>query len=428
MLRRAGLCCLEHRLPGQSDEVRAAKGPVRPARGTGALLEVEAGKTFLSDEARLDESGVRGSCLPTKADGDQNGSSPRRVEGDERVSYEILTPMGSPKPSSDRDSNTPEASPSGISEFIARVLAQLTLSAWLPAAFLTASIAVLLQFRSSRSADILGAVRKLTTNPIQVLVLIIPLLVIATVVTQAFSFEAIRTLEGYWPGRGIVSLARTLMIRRHIRKKRSIAKRRIEESVSALGAAMPAMLMSGIPFPIVKALEAYFSGKEPPQLTSEEQEVVLTTEWRNWCEPWRLAKVDHLSKQEERYPDSFRILPTKLGNLLRATEDKLSYAAGDLQGYALQRYDMVSRQVQIQHDVYRTRLEMYCTLVFVSASLVLLTPVVLLDRVDVVAIVVTAVSFAVMSIVSYIASLASADGYCFALRQMDSVPAAANPT
>ena len=337
-------------------------------------------------------------------------------------------PWVRPSPSSDGDCNTAAASPSGISEFIVRVLAQLTLSAWLPAAFLTASVAVLLQFRSSKSADILSAVRKLTTNPIQVLVLIIPLLVIATVVTQAFSFEAIRTLEGYWPGRGIVNLARTLMIRRHIHKKESIAKRRVEESVKALGAAMPAMLMSGIPFPIVKALEAYFSGKEPPQLTSEEQEVVLTTEWRNWCTPWQLAKVDHLSNEEARYPDSFRILPTKLGNLLRATEDKLSYAAGDLQGYALQRYDMVSRQIQIQHDVYRTRLEMYCTLVFVSASLTLLTPVSLLGRVNVFAIVVTAASFAVMSIVSYIAALASADGYCFVLKQMDRLSMSADPT
>jgi hypothetical protein len=36
-----------------------------------------------------------------------------------------------------------------------------------------------------------------------VLVIMILLLVVATVVTQAFSFEAIRALEGYWPGCGL---------------------------------------------------------------------------------------------------------------------------------------------------------------------------------------------------------------------------------
>jgi hypothetical protein len=333
--------------------------------------------------------------------------------------------MASPSLASDADSDASAASPSGISAFIARVLAQLTLSAWLPAAFLTAGGAILLQFRSARSANLLNAVRELTADPVQVLVIIIPLLVIAAVVTQAFSFQAIRALEGYWPG-GPVSFARTLMIRRHIHKKKAITKRRLAETEKALRTAMPAMLMSGIPFPIVKALEAYLSGKEPPQLTSEEREVAVSTQWRSWCDAWRVAKVDHLMNEEESYPDTFRILPTKLGNLLRATEDQLRHTDDDLQGYALRRYEMVPRQVQIQHDVYRTRLEMYCTLVFVCGSLALFTPIALLGRVNIIALAITFASFAVMSVVSYLAALTSADGYCFALRQMDeSFPASA---
>ena len=43
----------------------------------------------------------------------------------------------------------------------------------------------------------------------------------------------------------------------------------------------------------------------------------------------------------------------------------------------------------------------------------------LLGRVNIATIVITFTSFAVMSAVSYLAALASADGYCFALRQMD---------
>ena len=158
---------------------------------------------------------------------------------------------------------------------------------------------------------------------------------IAAVVTQAFSFQAIRALEGYWPGRGLVSFARTLMIRRHVRRKSAITKRRLTEAEKALRTAMPEMLMSGIPFPIVKALESYLSGKEPPPLKSEEREVVASTEWRSWCDAWRLAKVDHLMNEEKGYPETLRGLPTKLGNLLRATEDQLRHTDGDLQGYAV---------------------------------------------------------------------------------------------
>jgi hypothetical protein len=221
-----------------------------------------------------------------------------------------------------------------------------------------------------------------------------------------------------------VSFARTIMIRRQVHKKKTITKRRLAEAEKALRAAMPEMLMSGIPFPIVKALEAYLSGKEPPQLTGEEREVVAGTEWRSWCDAWRLAKVDHLMNEEKCYPDTFRILPTKLGNLLRATEDQLTLADGDLQGYALRRYEMVPRQVQIQHDVYRTRLEMYCTLVFVSGSLTLFALAALLGRINAPSIALTLASFGLMTVLSYLAALASADGYCFALRLMD----AADPT
>lgn len=392
---------------------------VSRAGGGVHLPALAAGRDQGSRDLWLDPSGQRALSLRIKAVSNQTTLQLRRGEDHQRTSCEILAPMTSPSLAGDADPDASAASPSGISAFIARVLAQLTLSAWLPAAFLTASAAVLLQFRSARSANILNAIRALTANPVQVLVIIIPLLVIAAVVTQAFSFQAIRALEGYWPGRGPVSFARTLMIRRHVRRKSALTRRRLTEAEKALRTAMPEMLMSGIPFPIVKALESYLSGKEPPQLTSEEREVVASTEWRSWCDAWRLAKVDHLMNEEKGYPDAFRVLPTRLGNLLRATEDQLRQTDGDLQGYALRRYEMVPRQVQIQHDVYRTRLEMYCTLVFVSASLMLFALITLLGRVNIVAIVITSASFALMSAVSYLAALASADGYCFALRQMD---------
>jgi hypothetical protein len=415
---------MPERLLASDDQGKANPRLLRASVEPTNQLALGAGGAPRLSEDGLDQSCDQGPRPVIDAESAQKALQLRRGEYRERAPYEILTPMESASPasvaSSDASaSDASAASSSGISAFIARVLDQLTLSAWLPAAFLTTSVAVLLQFRSARSANILNAVRELTANPIQVLVIIIPLLVIATLVTQAFSFEAIRALEGYWPGRGLVSLARTLMIRRHVQRRKVISERRINQSAKALRTAMPEMLISGIPLPIVKALEAYLSDKEPPQLTSEEREMAASTEWRSWCDASSLAKIDYLINEENSYPETYRILPTRLGNLLRATEDRLTYKEGDLQGFALRRYEMVSRQVQNQHDVYRTRLEMYCTLVFVSGSLMLFSLAVLLGRVNVIATAITFASFAVMSVVSYFAALASAGGYCFVLRQMD---------
>jgi hypothetical protein len=328
--------------------------------------------------------------------------------------------VDSPAPTSGTGSDAAAASSDGISAFIARVLDQLALSAWLPAAFLTASVAILLQFRSTNSANILKAVQDLTAHPVQILVIMIPLLVIATVVTQAFSFESIRALEGYWGGSALAALARRPMTWRHVRRQKATIKRLRTQSQNAVHAAMPRMLMSGIPFPVVKTLEARVTGEEPPSgLTGVELEVLQGTDWRFWCDAWRLARVRHLVNETKRYPRPHRMLPTKLGNLIRATEDDLQHADGDVQSFVHRRRDMVSPRIQMQHDQFRTRLEMYCTLVLISLFLVALTPLVLFGHINITALIVTFASFAAMGVVSYHAAIASAGGYCSVLKQMD---------
>ncbi len=81
---------------------------------------------------------------------------------------------------------------------------------------------------------------------------------------------------------------------------------------------------------------------------------------------------------------------------------------------------MAPRLVQVEHDKFRDRLEMYCTLVFVSAALLIFTAVILLGSgVDLAAIAIIAGSFVALSGASYLAAIASAGGYCSALREMD---------
>lgn len=347
----------------------------------------------------------------------------RRGKGLEQVSCGILSSMESSVPASDADSGS-SATSDGLSAFVARVLDQLSLSAWLPAAFATASAAILLEFRSDRSANLLKAIRDLAANPVQVLVIILPVLVIATLVTQAFSFEAIRALEGYWRARGFGSLVRTPMICWHVRRKKSIIKRKFKESGKAVHAAMSEMIIGGIVSPKVgRALEAALSGDqaEASLLKAEELQQVLEVNWRAHCHPSRLARIDRLILEENCYPQIYRVMPTKLGNLIRATEDKLQHA-DDVQSFVLRRRDMVSPRIRMQHDQFRTRLEMYCTLVFVSWFLVAMALTALIGHLDIIAVALITAGFAAMGVASYLAALASAAGYCSALRQMDQAP------
>jgi hypothetical protein len=105
--------------------------------------------------------------------------------------------MSTPKPDSGQGSESAPPAPDGISALVAKVLDQLSLSAWLPAGLLAASLSLLLQFRSQGTANVETALRAIADSWRVVLLLAVPVLVLGTLATQAFSFGAIRALEGY---------------------------------------------------------------------------------------------------------------------------------------------------------------------------------------------------------------------------------------
>ena len=326
-------------------------------------------------------------------------------------------PMGA---ESDMKRPVAKSTPDDGSDFVTRIRNQFNLSAWLPEALFAGCVAVLVQFRHADSIDITNALQALASAPIRMLALAIPLFFIAKVLAQAFSFDAVRILEGYWRKRGLPSLARTLMIRRHVRLKEAIIRRRHMASERAFYAAKARMISRGIPGPIIDAFEAQVLQRELPSLTDEEARRFTKMNWRTLCDAWHLAAVDHLLSKETAYPATSRVLPTKLGNLIRATEDTLEDAAGDVEGFALRHYGKMPRRLQMQHDQFRNRLAMFCIMFFIGTSLLILTPIILVGSgIDVVAIGIIAGSFAVFSMVSYLAAIASASGYCVVLRQID---------
>lgn len=158
---------------------------VRAISAKPSRFALEASRTRDTSDNELDESPRSAARLPIRAVPSKRLHQLRRGEASQSAEYEILAPMGSPSQASNAESDA-AASADGVSAFIARVLDQLSLSAWFPAAFLTAGIAVILEFRSTKSASVPDAVAKLTAHSLQALVIMIPLLVIAAVITQAF--------------------------------------------------------------------------------------------------------------------------------------------------------------------------------------------------------------------------------------------------
>jgi hypothetical protein len=105
--------------------------------------------------------------------------------------------------------------PDGLSALVARILEQLAVTAWLPAAMLIGVGSLLVQLHTNKSLDIPRAVQDLATKPWGVIIILLFELVLTTMVTQAFSFASIRVLEGYWtPNRVVEPFLRRRVTRR----------------------------------------------------------------------------------------------------------------------------------------------------------------------------------------------------------------------
>jgi len=323
------------------------------------------------------------------------------------------------KPASGEDASA-AGPPEGVSAFIAKVLDQLSLSSWLPATFFAAATALLAEFRSQRSLSISKAINALTDDYKQILILFIPVLILATILTQAFSYASIRALEGYWWRRGPTASLRTAMIWRHARKREKYFTLR-QAAVKHALAAVEEDLMARYSDLVIGALKRQALGQSVPTLSGADKDDYDNTSWDALCHPWDLARVEHFERREEDYPLlPRRTLPTKLGNVLRSTEDRLIHAGGDVGGFVLRQRAKAPPRVRIMHDQFRNRLDMYCTMVFVSIVLTFATIGLLAGRqIPTWQWVLVALGFVLFACASYGSAVASARGYGSALRAID---------
>jgi hypothetical protein len=336
---------------------------------------------------------------------------------DKTAAAEQLTPVAAPEP---------ESRANGVSEFLGGVLSQLSISSWLPAVMLVGEGAVLLQMRALNTGNPGMAIGQLAEMSLGAVVVVLFALVLGTMVTQAFEFEAIRVLEGYIDVRlRLVQLLVDNRIRRHGRKRKWLQDLHESCRSEAFRLAKAQMAEDGFPAGMIAAIESKaMSVPIAVEVTEAERAAADGFNWHTLVPADLLYKLSSLDTRLGYYPEEHRLLPTRLGNVLRATEDKVSVDDGGLEGFVIRHHDDLPSMVRDTHRDYRTRLDMYCSLTLVFGLLTGFSPLALWGATPVWAMLIALTANAFMMIVAYEAAVASARGYAVALLEVDRV---ANP-
>ncbi len=261
--------------------------------------------------------------------------------------------------------------PLGLMELISRVLEQLSISAWLPAAMLIGVGSLLAQMRQDNDLDVAKAVGELA-NPQSwgVLIILAFALILTTMVTQAFSFGIIRLLEGYW---GAGRLAGPLVQRRvrtqakrarALRERTAVLERELFKSaVGNLAREKPEHLQVWIE-------QLHVPKKERQQTDKAIIKAANAIDWRKKGDPGIAARFYRSHDRQSDFPDEMtRVLPTRLGNVLRSSEEQLRLKGHALERFVMENYSTIPTRLMTQHDHFRDRLDMYALLVLVFGAL-----------------------------------------------------------
>lgn len=259
-----------------------------------------------------------------------------------------------------------------LSQFLARVLDQLSVTSWLPA---IAVVAIGLTFSeiASNRGDLSAALDSLQSLGFSTIALLVGAVLIAAMFTQAFEFEAIRFLEGYWATGGLLG---RLGNRKRSRKLDRLAALRSDhktEIQAAFNDARPRlrdelMLSSGV----IDALESYVVNKVQLPSTTDSDKATARRHVRGWklkADPVAVARIEDIERRISEYPGrEHRVLPTTLGNVIRSAEDRVHRPGeGRLENFALHVLDSLPRAISVAYREQRRRLDLYCTMAFILA-------------------------------------------------------------
>jgi hypothetical protein len=276
-----------------------------------------------------------------------------------------------------------------LSQFSARVLDQLSLSAWLPSASLVLSLTFIFQLgvalESRTGSKGLGyaigrAFDQMAKASLGGALLLVAAVVVLTIITQAFTFEAIRVLEGYWGTCAVVER----MARSRCKHFRCLAVRLKQQdddlTRQAWDVAMKEILdrrkkaeqlnanwdeREWTP-EMIEYLNASLTG-EPysGNLDVKDQMRALAIPWETYSDQDILRRQINIDKRLRDFPQPSRVLPTLLGNVLRAYEDQVERQP--LETFVLDIYDELPVTLRSQHNNQRNKLDLYCSMTFVMA-------------------------------------------------------------
>ena len=292
----------------------------------------------------------------------------------------------------------------------------------MPSAMLVGVGSLLIQIYSQAELDPGAALTSLTKQPLGILIVILFALVLATIVIQAFEFEVIRVLEGYWGTSRLPVKITISRIKRHLKRRQDCEKRISRYTRSAFSHARQQMIADDVDRELVDILETDILGRDPRSSHPAERiNEARAMGWRHFARPPDLRVLDANMTRLAGYPEQHRLLPTRLGNTLRAAEDSLRLAdGGDLQGLVLRNYKFIPPQLMSQQAQFRTRLDMYCSLVPTFGLLALLATLALWkfgpSHAPALA---TAAALLLLSALSYGAAISSASGYGAVLHAID---------
>ena len=189
--------------------------------------------------------------------------------------------------------------------------------------------------------------------------------VVTTVVTQAFEFEAIRILEGYWTSATPMLLLRSVFTTVHsfrrwrLRWRRSRFLARAERQTRHRFGGDPAA---------AEVCRRLLRGEDLGGAAPAAVAWLEPDGWEPHAKPRTVRALEMIDLALERYPSAtHKLMPTRLGNVLRAREELMeSRCTGGLEGLIQREFHRLPTSMQAEHDQFRGRLDLYCSLTLLS--------------------------------------------------------------
>lgn len=272
---------------------------------------------------------------------------------------------------------TSTPSSSDFSAVAGRILDQLSATAWLPAALIVSDVGVAAayQLASGSPAERWRSIADtLNAKPFGVILGVSFALVLVTIITQSLEFAAIRFLEGYW---GSSSLASTLIrfgIFFERRRRRGLTRTGDRLDRKALEAALPAIRTQLKARPtMVAAIEWIHRGDDTSSFASalveEAQAYITSRDWLRMAPTHLIHRLNVIDAAAASFPSEDRMMPSRLGQALRSSEDRLEYSDDPLRGYVIRNLARINPLLLGEHDQYRNRLDMYAVMCLASVFL-----------------------------------------------------------